>query len=132
MEGTFKIDSVESVYRCLNNTDELKAHAQLILVVRNWLTEVSNFDPVSGLVLHTGIDDFLDVVAKSVRDTSPEEETKDRIYRVVSHVKDAVLAIMEHTRDKVIREHAMLPIYAAREVDSNSVQWLSRQPKAFR
>lgn len=128
MEGTFKIDSVESVYRGLNNTDELKAHAQLILVVRNWLTEVSNFDPVSGLVLHTGIDDFLDVVAKSVRDTSPEEETKDRIYRVVSHVKDAVLAIMEHTRDKVIREHAMLPIYAAREVDSNSVQWLSRQP----
>jgi hypothetical protein len=76
MEGTFKIDSVESVYRCLNNTDELKAHAQLILVVRNWLTEVSNFDPVSGLVLHTGIDDFLDVVAKSVRDTSPERGDK--------------------------------------------------------
>jgi cold shock CspA family protein len=35
---------------------------------------------------------------------------------------------MEHTRDKILREHAMLPIHAAREVDSNCVQWLSRQP----
>ncbi|MDN4715081.1 DUF2357 domain-containing protein [Vibrio parahaemolyticus] len=67
-------------------------------------------------------------MAKSVQDESPEGEIKDRIYRVVSHTKEAVLAIMEHTRDKILREHAMLPIHAAREVDSNSVQWLSRQP----
>ena len=39
-----------------------------------------------------------------------------------------VQAVLEHTRVKILREHAMLPIHAAREVDSNSVQWLSRQP----
>lgn len=122
------IDSVESIYKALNGRDEIKSKALLMLMLRNWLTEVSSFDPVSGHALHTGIVDFLDAVAKSVQDESPEGEIKDRIYRIVSHTKEAVLAIMEHARDKILREHAMLPIHAAREVDSNSVQWLSRQP----
>lgn len=122
------IDSVESVYKALNGRDEIKTKALLMLMLRNWLTEVSSFDPVSGHALHTGIVDFLGAVAKSLQDESPEGEIKDRIYRIVSHTKEAVLAIMEHTRDKILREHAMLPIHAAREVDSNSVQWLSRQP----
>ena len=128
MERTIEFDSIESVYSGLNDKDEVKTQANWILIVRNWLTEVSSFDPVSGHALHTGIVDFLDAVAKSLQDASPEGEIKDRIYRIVSHTKEAVLAIMEHTRDKIIREHAMLPIHAAREVDSNSVQWLSRQP----
>ncbi|EJG0702909.1 DUF2357 domain-containing protein [Vibrio parahaemolyticus] len=128
MDGSFNIDSVESFYNAINDRDESQGKARLMLMVRNWLTEVSVFDPVSGYAQSTGVVDFLDAVAKSVQDESPEGEIKDRIYRVVSHTKEAVLAIMEHTRDKILREHAMLPIHAAREVDSNSVQWLSRQP----
>ena len=122
------IDSIESIYKALSDRDEIKAKAILMLKLRSWLTEVSSFDPVSGYALHTGIDDLMDVVAKSMQDEALDGETKDRIYRIVSHTKEAVLAIMEHTRDKILREHAMLPIYTAREVDSNSVQWLSRQP----
>jgi len=122
------IDSVESVYKALNGRDEIKAKALLMLMLRNWLTEVLSFDPVSGNALHTSIVDFLGAVAKSEQDESIDGEIKDRIYRIVSHSKESVLAIMEHARDKILREHAMLPIHAAREVDSNSVQWLSRQP----
>ncbi|MGE4499562.1 MAG: DUF2357 domain-containing protein [Hydrogenovibrio sp.] len=128
MERTIEFDSIESLYRGLNDKDEVKTQANWILIVRKWLTEVSSFDPVSGHALHTGIVDFLSAVEKSVRHESPEGEIKDRIYRIVSHSKESVLAIMEHTRDKILREHAMLPIHAAREVDSNSIQWLSRQP----
>lgn len=128
MERTIEFDSIESLYRGLNDKDEVKTQANWILIVRKWLTEVSGFDPVSGHALHTGIVDFLSTVERSVQDESPEGEVKDRIYRIVSHSKESVLAIMEHTRDKILREHAMLPIHAAREVDSKSVQWLSRQP----
>ncbi|WP_404394591.1 DUF2357 domain-containing protein [Pseudoalteromonas phenolica] len=128
MERTIEFDSIESLYRGLNDKDEVKTQANWILIVRKWLTEVSSFDPVSGDALHTGIVDFLSAVEKSVRHESPEGEIKDRIYRIVSHSKESVLAIMEHTRDKILREHAMMPIHAAREVDSNSIQWLSRQP----
>ena len=122
------IDSVESIYKALNGQDEIKAKALLMLVLRNWLTEVSSFDPVSGHALHTGIVEFLNAVAKSLQGEPAEDEIKDRIYRIVSHTKDAILAIMDHTRDKILREHAMLPIHAVKEVDSNSVQWLSHQP----
>ncbi len=128
MDDSFQIDSIESVYNGLNDNGEIKKQVQLMLWVRNWLTQASSFDPVSGHALNTDIVDFLDVVSKFVGNASPEDEIKDRIYRLVSHTKEAVLAIMEHTRDKILREHAMLPIHAAREVDSNSVQWLSRQP----
>lgn len=128
MERTIEFDSIESLYRGLNDKDEAKTQANWLLIVRKWLTEVSDFDPVSGHALHTGIVDFLSTVERSVQDESPEGEIKDRIYRIVSHSKESVLAIMEHTRDKIFREHAMLPIHAAREVDSKSVQWLSRQP----
>ena len=122
------IDSAESIYKALTGQDEKRAKALLMLALRSWLTEVSVFDPVSGHTLHTGIVDFMNAVSKSVQDESPESEVKDRTYRIVSHTKEAVLEIMDHTRDKILREHAMLPIHAAREVDSNSVQWLSRQP----
>ena len=128
MVDSLKINSIESFYRALNGQNEIKTKASLMLVLRNWLTEVLEFDPVSGLALHTGIIDFLDTVVKSVQNKPSESEIKDRIYRIVSHTEEAVLAIMEHTRDKILREHAIVPIHAAREVDSSSVQWLSRQP----
>ncbi|KGT34975.1 hypothetical protein HC02_11715 [Vibrio parahaemolyticus] len=96
MDGSFNIDSVESFYNAINDRDESQGKARLMLMVRNWLTEVSVFDPVSGYAQSTGVVDFLDAVAKSVQDESPEGEIKDRIYRVVSHTKEAVLAIMEH------------------------------------
>lgn len=126
--STDAIDSVESIYEALNGQDEIKAKALLMLMVRDWLTEVLSFDPASGHAMHTGIVDFLDAVAKLEQEELRDSEIKDRIYRIVSHTKEAVLAIMAHSRDKISREHAMLPIHAAREVDSISVQWLSRQP----
>ncbi|NAR28587.1 DUF2357 domain-containing protein [Acinetobacter haemolyticus] len=128
MNDSFKIDSIESLYKGLNDRDEIKIKAYLILMVRDWLTAASTFDPVSGDVIQTSIDDFSESIVHSFWNVPSEREIKDRIYRIVSHTKEAVLAIMEHTRDKILREHAMLPIHAAREVDSSSIQWLSRQP----
>jgi len=126
MSGTLNIDSIESLYKALDDRDEIKAKALLMLMLRSWLTEVSSFDPVSGQALHTGIVDFMDIVAKSMQED--EGETKDRIYRIVDYTNKAILTIMEDTRDKILREHAMIPIHAAKEIDSNSIQWLSRQP----
>ena len=122
------IDSIESLYKAMNTRDGVKALALLMLMLRNWLTKVSVFDPVTGHALPIGVIEFMDAVAKSIREDPLAGEVKDRIYRIVSHTNEAVLAIMGHTRDKILREHALLPIHAAREVDSNSVQWLSRKP----
>ena len=127
------IDSIESLYQALGARDEIKAQARLMLLLRSWLTEVASFDPVSGHALPTGIIDVMDLVAKSMQDTALAGETKDRIYRIVSHTQEAVISIVKQLRDKILREYAMLPIYAAREVDSNSIRWLSRKPgRTFR
>jgi cold shock CspA family protein len=127
-ELSIHIDSIDNLYKSLNADNELTNHALLMMKLRNWITEVSSFDPVSGQSQSTGVIDFLHNVDKSLQFEDIQGETKDRIYRIVSHTKKAVLDIIEHPRDKILREHAMLPIHAAREVDSNSVQWLSRQP----
>lgn len=122
------IESVESLYKALIDDDKIKDKADLMLRLRSWLTKVSEFDPVTGQALHTGIIDLMDIVAHSVEDNQSKGEIKDRVYRIVSHIREAVLSIIKQPRDKIVREHAMVPIHAAREVDSKSVQWLSRQP----
>jgi len=122
------IDSVQSLFMALNSCNEIKILAQLVLLLRSWLTEVSNFDPVSGHALHSDIIDFMDIVAKQMLNNDNHSEIKDRIYRIALHTNKSLVAIIAHTRDKILREHAMLPIHAVREVDSKSIQWLSRQP----
>ena len=128
MDDSLDINSIDSFYEALSVRGEIKAKASLMLTLRSWLTEVLKFDPVSGHALHTSIVDFMEVITESVNSEATESETKDRIYRIASHTKEAIQAIIENPGDKILREHAMLPIYAAREVDSNSIQWLSRQP----
>lgn len=122
------INSIESLYKALGASDDIKTKALLMLRLRSWLTAVSVFDPVTGHALSTGIVDFMDVVAQTTQDIAFEGETNDRIYRIATHTGEAIQAILEHTRDKILREYAMLPIYAVREIDSTSVQWLSRKP----
>lgn len=122
------IDSIEALYQALKGEDKTKTHALLLLLLRNWLTQVSIFDPLSGLALPIGIDDFLTSLAKWEQDDLVNGELKDLVYRLVAHTKESLVAIMRQMRTKILREHLMLPINAAREVDSKSVQWLSRQP----
>jgi cold shock CspA family protein len=122
------IDSVESLFKAINDQEEIKNRALLMLLLRSWLTEVTSFDPVSGQALMTGIDEFSEAVAALNKEETLQRNTKDRIYRIVSHSSDAIAAIMGQTRQKILREHAMLPVHAVREVDSKSVQWLSRMP----
>lgn len=127
-EDSSTIDSIESLYQALESDGELNNQAIIFLRLRSWLTSVSDFDPVTGDVLPVGIDNILDVIAKNIENYSDRNEIKDRIYRIVIHVIEALQAIKENMRDKIIREHALMPIYAAREIDSISVQWLSRKP----
>jgi len=95
------INSIEALYKVLKDHDEIKSKAFLMLIVRNWLINVIEFDPVSGNALNTGIIDFMNAVLKSLQDESADTEIKDRVYRIVSHVKEAVSEIIKHTRNKI-------------------------------
>ena len=45
MEDSLNIESVESIYKALNGRDEIRAKAHLMLLLRNWLTEVLKLRP---------------------------------------------------------------------------------------
>ncbi|MDB4542828.1 DUF2357 domain-containing protein [bacterium] len=122
------IDSIEQLYLSLNRLDETGSQARLQLFLRGWLTDVSSFDPRTSEILPIGFDNLLENIITHVHAQEEDREVKDRVYRIVKHVDDAVYAVTENMRAKILREHVMMPIHAAREVDSKTVQWLSRKP----
>ncbi|MBM76546.1 MAG: hypothetical protein CMK59_14155 [Proteobacteria bacterium] len=127
-QSSMTIDSIESLYRALCKPGYRQDKARLMLWVRSWQIQSLEFDPISGQPLNTGIVDFLKKVSLSTHDHYLPNETKDWLYKIVAHIHKAVLAIIKNTRTKILREHALLPIYAVQEVDSTTVRWLSRRP----
>ncbi|TSA39069.1 MAG: DUF2357 domain-containing protein [Methylococcaceae bacterium] len=108
----------ENLYSEIDSKDAL-----LLLALRNWFIAICNFDPRTGQPMPMSLGELLQKI-RSVKDT---DEKNDRFSRIIEHSNDALHAILKKPRDKILREHAMMPIYAAREFDSTSVQWLSRK-----
>ena len=119
------MNSLESLYGAIKYHNDSSKKASLIIGLRSWLVGVCDFDPVTGNSLHTSVAEFINI---ETQEKGLESSTRDRIYRIACHVEEPIKEILKHIRNKILREHAMLPIHAAREFDSTSIQWLSRQP----
>jgi len=119
--------SVEDVYLATKEDGPLKTNAKLLLGLREWFVKSCDFDPMTGHEMPQDLCRLLGKIRKSNLDT-PSAFPKDRVGRVLDHSKEALLSIISSPREEVLREHTMLPFFAAREFDSASVQWLSRQP----
>lgn len=112
----------EELYAALSHP-EYSRQAQSILDVRHWLSSIVDFDAATGSALGT---DLLTMAHRVALDY-PVQPIQDRVYRLVQHVQSALRFLLQHMREHIVREHAMVPIYAAREIDSSGVQWVSRQ-----
>lgn len=118
-------DTLSSVYAAIADGTDNKANALLLLQLRSWLTNLCKFDPRSGHEMSQGLDELLQKLARE--DSLNQRVIQDRLYRILEHVKDALQTTLDNVNHKILREHAMVPIYATREVDSVSIQWLSKQ-----
>ncbi|MDQ7073591.1 MAG: DUF2357 domain-containing protein [Gammaproteobacteria bacterium] len=118
-------DTLSSLYTAIADETDNKASALLLLQLRSWLTKLCKFDPRSGHELPQGLDEILQKLA--TEDSPHKSAIQDRLYRILEHVNDALQTTLDNVNHKILREHAMVPIYAAREVDSVSIQWLSKQ-----
>jgi len=119
--------SVEDVYSAIEKNQPNKKDAELLLGLRDWFINVCNFDPRTGQTSPLGFSTLFRNIMKLLS-TEQVDLPKDRLSRIIDHSREALKSIIGKPRDKVLREHAMLPIYATHEVDSVSVQWLSRKP----
>jgi hypothetical protein len=52
----------------------------------------------------------------------------DYLWYIVVHALDAFRHLAGNMRSNIRREHELMPVYAARELDSKSAMWLSRLP----
>lgn len=82
------------------------------------------FDPASGAGLPMYLDSFLAKFAHAVI----HGHEADRLERIIRHCDQALKSILAQPATALIREHAMLPLYAVREVDNITIQWLSTRP----
>ena len=122
-----QIISVEMLYNALSKSNELSEFAELMLKLRSWLTEISEFDETTGITNYTNIDCILDKIQCATASKS-DNIVKDRVYQISSYSHQAICSIFANLREKTIRRHEIQPIYKVREVDCKSINWLSRQP----
>ena len=119
---TMFFNTVEELYAALNLQDHA-TQASFILDIRHWLTAITEFDPATGYALPT---DLL-TLAHRIAFEHQSQPVQDRVYHLIQHVDQALRHLIHQMRKHIVREHALVPIHAAREVDSSSIQWLSRK-----
>ena len=118
--------SLEEIYQEIIISGDCVTEVRLLLELRNWLNGVCEFDPRSGQPSPLGKSTLTKQIVKqwSVKNEDP---LKDRLSRIIEHSKESVKSIINRPRQKVLREHSILPVYAVHEVDSSSMHWLSRK-----
>ncbi|GHU56777.1 hypothetical protein FACS189442_5570 [Spirochaetia bacterium] len=94
-----------------------------ILTLRTWFNHVAVFDPVTGNALSQ---DTVSLLSKAGE--IPPQEWQDRLHRLCTYGEDAFQYIFNHLKRQILREHEVLPIYAARELDTASLLWMNRKP----
>lgn len=118
--------TLEEVYSRIG-ADSPEVHELRAMVARrHWLHESTMFDEQTGELLPTSLSGFCEqVLATSV---ATESSTKDRLQRVIDHVRQPLIAILHRPGEKLLREQAMVPIRAVRELDTSCLMALSRRP----
>jgi hypothetical protein len=117
-DNTASFQTLEEIYERISEQKVIS-----LLQLRDWFTSVCVFDPLTCEPETTGTDELL----KRIREYKDGNKMRDRLGRVLKHSLEALKNILLEMRTQIIREHAKLPIYAVREVDSTSIQWLSRK-----
>ena len=93
---------------------------------RCWLNELIYYDSLSGKALSADMDTFIADIHK-VNETALSS-TKDYLYPIVHRSEKAFQAIIRDLREKILREYKLLPIYQIRQIDSKTIQWISKKP----
>ncbi|MFB1484091.1 DUF2357 domain-containing protein [Corallococcus sp. RDP092CA] len=119
--------SVESCHAALRGGGPERIAVEALLGRRHWLHGLADFDLRTGQMLLGS----LESICARIRAAPPRgvgEGFKDRLYRIVEHADRPLREILRHLNERMVREHATLPIRAVRELDSTSILALGRRP----
>jgi len=117
--------TLENIYTAFSGSGKNKIIAELMLCIRSRLTEITDFDPISAKALPA---DTASIINKIISLGDKEASYhKDRVFRIIDHTRASIKHIIKNTHSRIIRDHEIIPVYAVREMDSASIQWLARK-----
>lgn len=124
MTARLSTGAAEAQYRQIAAGGVEAARACELFALRSWLSGLADVDARSGLALPQG---WSDLCRRAAMSPAPDAAPRDRLRAIVDHVAAALRQLLGQARQRVVRSHAMVPLHAARELDSVSIAWLARQ-----
>lgn len=118
-------DSIEKLYNIFTSGADFSEVqvAQLLLGLRSWLTDITEFERVTGEPLTQDLMHLLSRIGET-----DNELNKDRLFRIIEHSEDSIKKILKLLREKIVREYKLRHISSVRVIDSATSQWLSKKP----
>ncbi|MDB6175028.1 MAG: Cold-shock DNA-binding domain protein [Chthoniobacteraceae bacterium] len=118
--------AIEEVYAALAANGPDAGRIRSVVSLRHWFHELGEFDQLTGELMPMSLTTVCERILVSQSDL--EASCKDRLQKVLDHVREPLLGLIKRPVGKLIREQAMLPVRSARELDSSSFMALSRRP----
>ncbi|WP_276948359.1 DUF2357 domain-containing protein [Acetatifactor muris] len=118
-----RIENYEQYCRAFQSADDkTESDAALLLYVQNWIIRVLDFME----------EDAMDFSLKKLLDANADKSSlrdskEDALSEIVDETASAFRYIMDHMREKIVRENVRLPVYKVREMNGYGLNWLSRQ-----
>ena len=127
------IDALEQLYEKQQSVDAAdRREAELCLEIRDFYLRFAKMDPFSGDALPRGFSEWLTSCAPVLEGVDKAADRpdypQDHFVRLLQHSLGRLPQLLKNLRRNVTRDYAMLPIHSIREMDSNCLMWLSRQP----
>lgn len=101
-----------------------KNKANLIFSARNFLLDLVSFDSLSGEPIACGFVDFIDRASRNEFANAQQ----DYMSYIINDFQNSFYYISKKLNDKIVRENKIMPISKVKEINSASVNWLSKKP----
>ncbi len=127
VENDSPIQSIEGIYEAIGHGSSHTSAAALLVALRHWFHELAEFDRGTGEALPRSMTAVLERLRK-LRIEAPHVYHKDRLHRILEHCNEPIFELTRRLIERLVRERAMLPLRAVRELDTGSFMALSRRP----
>lgn len=122
-----EVDEFIKIYPMLDQHSSLRDQAVCLLRLSNWYISLCEFDPLTHQIMPETLSQLLIKISNSYHSPCDLSSNKDRFTRIIEQCYQAVRSILVHPKERIIREHGLLPLNQVRIVDNTSLHWLSRQ-----
>ena len=103
------------------NTEDKREEAILLLEIQNWIIQFIQNNKIYDDYYYN-LDNFLN--SKWINN----ENKKDFLSPIFEIVESPSKKIFSQLKNKIIKVNEMIPVYKAKELNSSSVNWISKLP----